>query len=133
MRRLSLALAVWLVLGGFVLAQQPNNLAPGEAVSGVPINRSTVNVSVVITTGNTFQSVMASNLGTSTPRAQLTINNNNATDSCWIYLGSATATKAISQLLLAGASYRREWPFVPSDQVQATCATSNDTLYVDYQ
>lgn len=106
---------------------------PAPAFSGAPVNRSTLNASVVIATGNTFQTVLASNFGTSTQRQQLTVNNNNATDSCWLFLGSGTATKGTSILLLAGASYRRDWPFVPSDAVQATCVTSNDTLYVDTQ
>jgi hypothetical protein len=35
--------------------------------------------------------------------------------------------------LLAGASYRRDSPYIPSDAIQATCATSADTLYVDTQ
>lgn len=113
-------------------AQQPNN--PSQTtVGGAAVNRSTLNGSVVIATGNTFQTVLASNFNTTVQRQQLTINNNNATDSCWVFLGSGTATKGTSILLLAGASYRREWPYVPSDAVQATCASSSDTLYVDTQ
>jgi hypothetical protein len=54
---------------------------------------------------------------------QLT-NNNIATDSCWIFIGSGTATKGTSILLPAGASYRREWRYVQSDQIQTTCATT---------
>jgi hypothetical protein len=131
MKRLCLALAVFLTAAG-ATAQQ-NNFTPAQPVSGAPVNRSTVNASVVITAGNTFQTVLASNLNTSIPRQQLTINNNNATDSCWIYLGAGAATVGKSILLLAGATYRRDWPFVPSDAIQATCATTADTLYVDYQ
>jgi hypothetical protein len=110
----------------------------GASVEGIPVNRSTVNGSITITTGNTFQTVLASNLTTQfgqtvTPRYALTIENNNASDSCWLYLGNGTATKAISILLLPGGSYTRYWPFVPSDQIQATCSTTSDTLYVDTQ
>lgn len=133
---LVLALLLAIVIGEqfeprSVHAQQ--SMTPAPAFSGAPVNRSTLNVSVVIATGGTFQTVLASNFGTSTQRQQLTVNNNNAAHSCWIYLGSGTATAGTSILLLAGASYRREWPFVPSDQIQATCANSSDTLYVDVQ
>lgn len=111
------------------------------AVSGKPINRSTVNDSVTITTGNTFQQVLPSNFGTTVQRQALTLENNNASDSCWIAFGTvsgtaitaANATKAESILLLAGGSYTRYWPFVPSDAFVATCATSSDTLYLDVQ
>lgn len=95
-------------------------------------NAATTNSSAVITTGNTFQTVLAA-VATGNIRRSITIVNNNATDSCWIYLGSGTATKATSILLIAGGSYYRYWPLVPSDAVQATCATSNDTLYIDTQ
>lgn len=113
-------------------AQQANNPVQ-TTVGGAAVNRSTLNGSVVIATGNTFQTVLASNFNTAVQRQQLTINNNNATDSCWVFLGAGTASKGTSILLLAGASYRREWPYVPSDTIQATCTTTNDTLYVDTQ
>ncbi len=105
----------------------------GTPVSGVPGNRATVNAAATITTGNTFQQVLASVIGTTAPRMSLTIANNNATDSCWIFIGSGTATKATSILLLSGGSYARYWPYVPSDAIQATCASNSDTLYVDTQ
>lgn len=99
----------------------------------------TTNSSAVIATGNTFQTVLASVSGTS--RKSLTIQNNNATDSCWITFGTVSgvvitagnATKAASILLLAGGSFARYYPYVPSDAIQATCTTTNDTLYVDTQ
>jgi len=96
-----------------------------------PQNIPTKNTSVVIATGNTFQTVLAAPTGD--PRNSLTIQNNNATDSCWIFVGSSAATKGASILLLAGGSYTRYFPYVPSDVIQATCATSSDTLYVDTQ
>lgn len=131
MKRIGLILALCLVsLQAFA---QGNNMTPAPAYSGAPVNRSTVNGSVIITTGNTFQQVLASNFNTTTQRQALTIANNNATDSCWIYFGSGTPTKGTSILLLAGGSYSRYWPFVPSDIIQATCASNSDTLYVDTQ
>lgn len=132
MQRKILATALFALLAFTnAYAQSP---PPGLSVSGVAINRATVNSSATIATGNTFQQVLPSNLGTTTQRQSLTIENNNATDSCWIYVGPlASATKATAILLLAGGSYARYWPFVPSDAIQATCASSSDTLYVDNQ
>lgn len=102
---------------------------PSQAQS---INAATTNGSVVIATGNTFQTVLSA-LASQTLRRSLTIQNNNASDSCWVFVGSGSATKGTSILLLAGASYTRYFPYVPSDAVQATCASSSDTLYVDTQ
>ena len=121
-------------------AQQGNG--SGTAVSGTPINRSTLNSSVTITTGNTFQTVLGSNYGTSTIRSALTIENNNASDNCWITFGktsggalitAANAAKGTSILLLPGGSYIRYWPYVPNDEIEATCASNSDTLYVEVQ
>ena len=118
------------VLVGQAHAQQ------GAAVSGVAINRTTVNSTAIITTGNTFQTIV-----TAGPKQSLTIQNNNATDSCWLSFGTfsgatitaANATKGRSILLLAGGSLTRYWPFVPSDEIEATCATTSDTMYIDVQ
>lgn len=95
-------------------------------------NAATTNASAVITTGNTFQTVLAA-VVTGTVRRSLTIQNNNATNSCWVFVGSGGATKATSILLLAGGAYTRYYPYVPSDAIQATCASNSDTLYVDTQ
>lgn len=140
MHRIALAFALLLGTMGSAFAQG-NTMTAAPAVSGAPVNRSTVNGSVVIATGNTFQQVLASNFNTTTQRQALTIENNNATDNCWISFGTiagvtitaANAAKASSILLLPGGSYTRYWPFVPSDAIQATCASSADTLYVDVQ
>jgi hypothetical protein len=103
--------------------------------------KKTVNGSVAIVTGNTFQTILAAVSG-SAGRQSLTIQNNNATDSCWLSFGifggvtitAGNATKARSVLLLPGGSYTRYYPFVPSDEIEATCTTSaTDTLYVDSQ
>lgn len=95
--------------------------------------RPTLNGSVTIAVGNTFQTVLAA--ATLNNRRSLTIQNNNATDSCWIVIGGAlgSATKSIAILLLAGGSYARYYPYVPSDAIHATCASNADTLYVDTQ
>jgi hypothetical protein len=132
MRKILAALFFCLVASqAFAQANQPN----GMPVEGVVINRATVNSSVTIAAGNTFQQVLPSNFGTSTQRQALTIQNNNTnTDSCWVFLGAtASATKATSILLAVGQAYTRYWPFVPSDAIQVTCASTSDTLYVDNQ
>lgn len=133
MRRTLAALALCL-LAAPSWAQAPGSIQPpGATVSGAPINRSTLNTAVVITAGNTFQTILVAQ-GSSTQRQSLTIENNNTnSDNCWLFIGSGTATKAISILLLPGGSYTRYWPFVPSDAIQATCTTTNDTMYMDNQ
>jgi hypothetical protein len=93
---------------------------------------TTTNGSVTITTGSTFQTVLSA-ITNNNQRRSLTIQNNNATDSCWLFIGSGSATKATSMLLLAGQPYTRYYPYIPADAIQATCATTSDTLYVDYQ
>jgi hypothetical protein len=104
------------------------------AFAQAPQMRGTVNGSVVITLGNTFQTVLAA-AASPIRRNSLSIQNNNSTDSCWIVIGGAlgSATKGTAILLLAGGSYTRYWPYIPSDAIHATCATTNDTLYVDTQ
>jgi hypothetical protein len=92
----------------------------------------TTNGSVAITTGNAFQAVLAAITQTN-QRRSLTIENNNATDSCWLFIGAGSATKATSILLLPGGSYTRYYPYIPTDAIQATCATTSDTLYLDFQ
>jgi hypothetical protein len=99
-----------------------------------PRNFPTKNSSVAIATGSTFQSVLAAAVG-STQRNSLTIQNNNINaDNCWVFIGpNASATKATSILLAPGASYTRYYPFIPNDNISATCATTADTVYVDTQ
>jgi hypothetical protein len=103
-----------------------------------PFGRTTSNQSAVIALANAFQEIIAAG-----NRQSLTIQNNNATNSCWIAFGTrvsdgsaitaGTATKAESILLLAGGSYTRYWPFIPTDAIIATCAGTSDTLYLDVQ
>lgn len=102
--------------------------APAAAQTAAP----TTNGSVAIAAGNTFQTVLAAVTGF-TQRRSLTIQNNNGTDSCWVYVGAAAATKATSILLLPGGSYTRYYPYLPSDAIQATCTNTANTLYVDTQ
>jgi hypothetical protein len=110
------------------------------AFADQPSTAPTINRSAVIVTGNTFQTVLAS--VTLNNRRSLTIENNNATDSCWISFGTlangtvitaANATKNNSILLLAGGSYTRYYPYIPSDEIEATCASNSDPLYIDVQ
>ncbi len=96
-----------------------------------PLNAASVNSSIVITLGNTFQTALAAKAN----RQSITIQNNNTTtDNCWIFLGAtASATKGTSILLTPGSSYTRYFPYVPTDNIAATCVTTNDTLYIDTQ
>lgn len=113
MKRLLIALAFVAALTAGAMAQQ---------------NRDTIHFPVTITTGNTFQQALPHNF-----RWSLTIENNNASDSCWVYPGSGSATKATSALLLPGGTFQRYEAYIPSDAFQVTCATTGDTLYVTTQ
>jgi hypothetical protein len=104
-----------LLLSSFAQAQSP---------------RTTQNMSVAITLGATFQTILT----TAQVRIQITIQNNNTTtDNCWVHIGPGTPTTANSILLTPGQAYTRYYPYIPSDAIQATCATTNNTLYVDIQ
>jgi hypothetical protein len=93
----------------------------------------TLNLSVTIAVASSFQSVPGLTAG-ATSRRSLTIQNNNATDSCWVFLGpTASATKARAILLIPGGSYQRYYPYIPNDNVAVTCATAGDFVYVDTQ
>lgn len=115
-----IAAALFALLSSQVLAQAPGNIP-------------TKNTSVIIATGNTFQTILAA--PGSDRRNSLTIQNNNAADNCWLVVGGVlgSATKAIGILMLPGGSYTRYYPYVPSDAIHATCAVSADTLYIDTQ
>jgi hypothetical protein len=47
------------------------------------------------------------------------------------FFGSNKASKEKSVIVASGDSYVRYWPFVPSDAMQATCASSSDALNVE--
>ena len=92
-------------------------------------NRPTLNKSATIAAGNTFQTILPA----ASPWSLTIQNNNTNSDNCWIFIGSGTASKGASILLGPGGSYGRYYPYVPSDVIQGTCATTSDTLYVDTQ
>ena len=50
-------------------------------------NAATTNGSATITTGNTFQAVLAALAAPPATRRSLTIENNNASDNCWVDFG----------------------------------------------
>lgn len=123
---------------GLFLALLPSGAAAQVNVPNLP----TTNSPATITSGNAFQTVLPALATGKPPRRSLTIENNNSTDNCWIAFGTTVngtvitagnATKAESIVLLPGGSYQRYYPYIPSDEIEGTCATSNDTLYIDYQ
>ena len=70
----------------------------------------------------------------SNPRRSLTIQNNNTNgDSCWLFIGSGSASEGTAILLQTGIPYARYYPYVPSDELQVTCASTSDTIYADVQ
>ena len=86
---------------------------------------------VTINTANKFQQVLAPS---GTARRMLRIGNNNTNDDiCWVFVGSGQASKEGSYEVRPGKEYLRYPPFVPSGAIQATCASSSDTLDVEYQ
>lgn len=110
---------------------------------------ASTNNSAKITTGLTYQTVLAAVTQTN-QRRSLTIENNNASDACYIEVtglvpaASTTSTSVTvnsvsltaqqaSIMLLAGGSYTRYYPYVPAGAIVATCATTGDSLYVDIQ
>lgn len=131
MRRLILAALAALFLSSPALAQGT------KLTNAVPTK---------ITTGLTYQVLLAA----SSNRQSLTIQNNNASDGCWIIVGgpwqaadttatartingvSLTALQA-SISLSAGGSYTRYYPWVPGDAILGTCTTTADSIYVDTQ
>lgn len=118
-----ISMALWLMLGTFANAQ--STVAKTYPATGT------------IVAGGTFQ-LMPGTLGTtvasSTARRSLTVQNNNtSTDNCWLFIGAGSATTGASVLLAPGQGYTRYFPYVPSDPLQITCATTGDTFYADHQ
>ena len=110
------SLAIVLLLGSRAFAQTPP---------------ASTNKVVTINTANKFQQVLASS-GTALRMLRIT-NNNTDGDSCWVFVGSGQASKESSYEVPPGKEYVRYPPFVPSAAIQATCASSSDTLDVEYQ
>ena len=99
--------------------------AMGQAVTSAP----TTNASASITTGGTFQLLLAAKA-----RHSLTVQNNNTNgDNCRIYVGSGVPSTANSVLLSSTMPYTRYYPFLPNDALWGTCDQTNDTIYVDTQ
>ena len=110
------SLVIVLLLGSATFAQTP------------PASTHKV---VTIGIGNKFQQVLASS---GTELRMLRISNDNTNDDiCWVFVGSGPASKEASYPISPGKGYLRYPPFVPSDAIQATCASSSDTLDVEYQ
>jgi hypothetical protein len=87
--------------------------------------------SATIAIANKFQQIVPAS---GAERKAVTIKNNNTNnDICWLYIGSDKATKDNSIALDPGTSYVRYWPLAPTDAIQATCASSSDSLLVEYQ
>ncbi len=102
-------------------------LFPGQASAQVT-NAATTNGSVVIATGNTFQTILSALGSPPSSRRSLTIQNNQTTtDNCWVFVGSGSATKATSILLPPGQAYDRYFPYgaVRCDVTVPTCAVFN--------
>lgn len=114
-------------------------------------NAATTNGSVSVTTGNTYQTLLAA-VVYPTVRRSLTIQNNNTTDNCLLIVGTNQVTSGTtttssnltiagntlaaskaSILLSPGQSYTRYFPYIPNDTIYATCATTGDSIYVDTQ
>lgn len=96
----------------------------------------TTRIPTVITAGNTFQTILSA-VTQNNQRRSLQIQNNNATDNCWIDYGigvtAGNASKGNGIILLPGGSFTRYYPYVPADEIEATCVTTSDTLRVDIQ
>lgn len=127
---------------------------PAQAQS-FPSDLPTTNQSAKITTGNTFQLLLApTTYAVDQQRKSLTIENNNASDNCNVIVGTlggqviagttTTATNVTvggvvmtaaqaSILLLPAGSYQRYFPYVPSDAVVGTCSSTGDSIYLDIQ
>lgn len=117
-------------------------LPPARAQSTI---KATTSLAIVIATGNTYQTLVAGG-----PKFSLEIQNNNATDACLIIIGgnflpgdttatsrtvngaSMTAAQA-SVRLVAGQSFTRYAPYIPSDTILGTCTTAGDSIYADVQ
>ena len=134
--RALLALAALLVVG------------PAAAQQGQISQLPTFNKSILITTGNTFQVISTAGQA----MRSLTIQNNNAgADNCWIEVSgtvtagmttssavtipgkpASTAAK-VSILLGPGLTYSRYQVHSPTGPIVGTCATTGDSIYVDWQ
>jgi hypothetical protein len=115
----------------------------------VPVPAATTPLSSAITTGLTYQ-VLKAALAPPAQLRSLTIENNNASDTCWIEVsGAVVATNTTSTsitvnghsitavqasvMLLPGGSYTRYYPYIPNGPIVGTCTYNTDSIYVDVQ
>lgn len=121
------------------------------------LNAQTTGRSVTITTGLTYQQVLAT-ISAPSLRQSLTIQNNqiSGTDVCYLLFGDANiksqvtpgttttstnltinaatvAAGGASLILNPGQTYTRFYPLVPNDAFYVTCSTTGDSVYVDTQ
>lgn len=100
-----------------------------------------------ITAGGTYQLLIP---GGGKLSIEIQNNNTTATDYCYLLIGgpwvagdtlastrtvnsvSLTAAKA-SVLLGPGQSYTRYYPYIPGDQILATCTSTGDSIYAGTQ
>jgi len=109
---------------------------PYSATNPVPVTQAssaaaTTTSSSTVTTGGTFQQLAAAN----TARLSLDFENKSGNgDICYLYLGTTgAATTALAVQVKDGQEYLRSSGAVPSDAVQATCATTGDKYYFAIQ
>src|ERR1700746_2625602 len=121
-------LGVTFIALAYVLSSSPTF---AQQISQTSVLPAPTHKSVTIVIGNKFQQVL--NASTTALRMLRIGNNNTNDDSCWVFVGSGRASKEGSYEVSPGKEYLRYPPFVPSDAIQATCASSSDTLDVEYQ
>ncbi|MBI3678477.1 MAG: hypothetical protein HY243_17860 [Proteobacteria bacterium] len=104
----------------------------------LPVNATVTAVSAsattifngTVTTGGTFQQIAAANAS----RKSFEYQNNNGSDACYIYFGTTgSATSAKSIKVVSGGYYLRSAGNIPSDAIQTTCTSTNDTYYAAVQ
>jgi hypothetical protein len=123
-----IVLGVTFIALAYVLSSSPTF---AQQISQTSVPPAPTHKSVTIVIGNKFQEVL--NASTTALRMLRIGNNNTNDDSCWVFVGSSRASEDGSYPVLPGKEYLRYPPFVPSDAIQATCASSSDTLEVEYQ
>ena len=124
-------LASMFMFGTYVAAQ---NAGQTTALS-TPL--PTTNASKTVSVGGTFQTLLVAGL----IKKSITIVNNNATSSevCYIAFGTgitagnATTAESIPLAANGVGVYTRYAPFTPADEIEFTCTSNGDTIYVDYQ
>jgi hypothetical protein len=109
------------------------------------------NGSRLITTGNTYQTILPALGAPPATRRTIQIQNNNASDACYLEYsglvvagnttatsvtptgGSAMTAQQASAVLAAGGSWFRSAPYIPSGAIVMTCASNGDSVYVEVE